>query len=32
MNKIQNILLHNHPLYNGTINPQMTIKEFENHV
>jgi len=32
MNKIQNILLQNHPLYNGTINPQMTIKEFENHV
>ena len=32
MNKIQNILLHNHPLYNGTINPQMTIKEFENYV
>ena len=32
MNKIQNILLHNHPLYNGTINPQMTIEEFENHV
>ena len=32
MNKIQNILLQNHPLYNGTINPQMTIEEFENHV
>ena len=32
MNKIQNILLQNHPLYNGTINPQMTIKEFENYV
>ena len=32
MNKIQNILLQNHSLYNGTINPQMTIKEFENHV
>ena len=32
MNKIQNILLQNHPLYNGTINPLMTIKEFENYV
>ena len=32
MNKIQNILLQNHPSYNGTINPQMTIEEFENHV
>ena len=32
MNKIQNILLQNHPLYNGTINPQMTKKEFEKYV
>ena len=32
MYKIQDVLLQNHPLYNGTINPQMTIKEFENYV